>query len=111
MTTLPAIGTYLRPVGRQFAYCLRVLRHFPPSAARSDHWRIEGERWGMDRDQHRPINDGHINPGHYIDLGPTAIPGVWRDPWDYGGYARWQCCPLYYRAIDCNAAGQKDLFA
>jgi hypothetical protein len=102
---LPPIGAFLRPVGKGFAYCLRVLRHFEK---RNGYPSIECQRWGME--DLRPVDDGHVSRGHYVDMAPTGIPGVWRDPFDFGGNPRWRCCPLYYRLIDSDASGQRGLF-
>lgn len=100
----PPIGAFMRPVGRGYAYCLRVVKVFPPDA---DDPRpvIEVERWGMAND--RPVRDGHHDHGWLRNLVP-ALPGVWRDQWPFDT-PRWTCCPLYYRLMDTGPNGQMEL--
>ena len=100
--TLPPIGSFLKPVGAsKFHWSMRVTNHW-------DDGRISYERWGLK--DGRATDDGRVTPGHVGDLVQTSIPGVWRDPFDFGGHQRWTCCPLYYRAIS-SPTGQQDLFA
>ncbi len=99
---LPPIGAFLRPIGiHGFCWSLRVTHHW-------DEGRIEYERWGLK--DGRVIDDGHVMPGHVRDLVPTLIPGVWRDPFDFGGHQSWCCCPIYYRLTN-GPTGQGDLFS
>ena len=100
--TLPPIGSFLKPVGAsKFHWSMRVTNHW-------DDGRISYERWGLK--DGRATDDGRVTPGHVGDLVQTSIPGVWRDPFDFGGHQRWTCCPLYYRVIS-GPTGQGDLFA
>lgn len=72
---LPAVGTFIRPVGYfSRSYCLKVT-HQPPSGLR-----IVGQRWGLQNK--RPINDGHVGGEHCIDLTPVR-PGTWKSPKHY----------------------------
>lgn len=100
--TLPPIGAFLKPVGAsKFHWSMRVTNHW-------DGDRIGYERWGLK--DGRVIDDGRITQGCVGDLVQTSIPGVWRDPFDFGGHQRWKCCPIYYRSI-IGPTGQGDLFA
>ena len=108
MGGMPQIGQFLKPVGTvKYQYTVRVMRVWPPGPNHLD-WGIEYERWGLKDGQ--PFDDGHVVDKCYTELAPTAIPGVWRDPFDCCGNDRWRCCPLYYRAIDTNKHGQQDMF-
>lgn len=105
---LPAIGTFLRPIGLiRYGYCLRVMRQFHGSAVEEPG--IEYERWGMQ--DGRPHDDGHVKGGYFIDLNPGPAPGVWADVCRFGSDRAAWLEPLYYRAIDCDDTGQRSLFA
>lgn len=99
----PAIGTYIRPVGRVYAYCLQVVKVVPYDDGSQEQWHLM--RWGMD-DNHQPVADGHQNTSYLSGLTQVA-PGVWRDVWEHAT-PRWDCCPLYYRKL--SPKGQQDLF-
>lgn len=100
----PPIGAFVRPVGLGYAYCLRVMKVWPPHKQDS-RTVIEFERWGLENGI--PVRDGHQNRCWESDLVP-AIPGVWRDQWPYDT-PRWGCCPLYYRLMDTGPKGQMEL--
>lgn len=88
----PPVGSFLRPVGKEYAYFMRVLRVYP--ATKNDGECIEYERWGVD--DGAPVRDGQQNKGWVRGL-RQVLPGIWRDTCDFGGNPRWSCCPLYYR--------------
>lgn len=102
----PPIGAFLRPVGKSFAYCVRVLQVYP--AEPGDDECVEYERWGMDGNR-QPVDDGHHGKGWVRNL-VQVLPGVWKDFSTFNGFTRWDCCPLYYRLIDHDQDGQKALF-
>lgn len=105
---LPAIGTFLRPIGLiRYGYCLRVMRQFHGSAVEEPG--IEYERWGMQ--DGLPCDDGHVKRGYYIDLLPGPAPDVWAYTCRFGIYSAAWAEPLYYRAIGCDDSGQQELFA
>ena len=93
MTTHPAVGAFLRPVGN-FLYCLRVTEVRTGNAHGLIH--IETERWGMEQKQ--PVRDGHQYRSWVRDLRPV-LPGVWREEGHRSDWAS-RCEPLYYRLID-----------
>lgn len=103
---MPPVGAFLRPVGRGYAYCMRVVKVWPTSKD-SPRITIEYERWGLENET--PVRDGHQNYGWNSDLVP-ALPGVWRDEWPHQT-PRWSCCPLYYRLMDTGPKGQMELLA
>ena len=102
--TAPAIGTYIRPVGRSYAYALRVVKVLPEDDEGPEQWHCE--RWGLRDGQ--PFNDGRAGDKSYLSGMKEVLPNVWRDEWE-AATPRWACCPLYYRGIDAPH-GQKELF-
>lgn len=95
---LPAIGTFIRPVGVSgYRFSIKVCHVFP------DHGRVQGERWGMQ--DKRPIDDGHRSHGNCFDLVPVA-PGVWKDAGDGDWYDK-----KYWVAVPGDERGQLDMFA
>ncbi len=99
----PTPGIWLRPVGRWYGYCLRVVRVYSPDT--QDHLEsVEFERWGLDTATQAPVRDEHAN--HLWCSGLLQVlPGVWRNT--CGRHYE----PLYYRAMDTCPYGQKELFA
>lgn len=100
----PPIGAFLRPVGKGYAYCLRVVRTFPPTQE-DPREGAEFERWGMKNQT--PVKDGHQD--HCWLTGITRVlPGVWKDEWPHNT-PRWTCCPIYYRLMNTGPKGQMEL--
>lgn len=101
----PPPGIWLRPIGRGrwYAYCLRVVRVFPPDSRDSLEC-VQCERWGLDRAAQIPVRDAHADHSWHRGL-RKVLPGVWRAPIWY------QTGPLYYRAMTTGPRGQIDLFA
>lgn len=117
MSELPALSTFLRPIGIcRYAFSLRVVRHFPADRNSSSNG-IEYERWGLRCA--RPYDDGHVSRGYFLDLEPTRITGVYRCPPttnDDGGYEGYRYAqpsvhlwPTYYR-VTCGPDDQIDMF-
>lgn len=107
---LPPLGTYLRPVGMlPYQYCLRVVQQFLPGPA--DDWApgVEVERWGVA--EGRPVDDGHVARGGYLDLLPSTIPDVWKERCKALGWPALWAEPVYYRRMPTGGDGQTDLFA
>ena len=100
----PPIGAYLRPAGKAYAYCLRVLEVYPPD---QDDPRegLKLERWGLAGGV--PVKDGHQSNSWLRGLRRVA-PGVWKDQWEFDT-PRWSCCPLYYRLMNTQPKGQLTL--
>lgn len=107
--TQPPAGAWIRPVGRKYRYCLRARKSWLPEDRAEPYPTTEFERWGLDREAMRPVRDGH-HALCWISHLYMIAPGVWRDTYDFGGNARWQCCPLYYRLMDTDPVGQVGLF-
>lgn len=98
----PPIGAYLRPVGRPYAYCYRVIAVTPATDGDMTVWELE--RWGM-TEEHAPVRDGHQHTRWLRDLRPAGQ-GVWRRP-----HAPIWGEPLYYRQIsELEQTGQLQLF-
>lgn len=102
--TSPPIGAYIRPVGREYTYALRVLKVLPEDNEGPEQWQCE--RWGLK--DGKPFNDGARSGIHYLDGLKEVLPGVWKDEWEFDT-PRWRCVPLYYKRIDAHS-GQKELF-
>lgn len=110
----PMSGSFIRPAGRGYAYCLEIVRVIAESDKGPEQWQCR--RWGMDENK-QPIKDGHSEMCYLNDL-KTVAPGVWKDEWKHQA-PRWICCPLYWRAIDlddplyllCKSTQQMALFA
>ena len=101
----PPPGAWLRPIGRLYGYCLKVLCAHPSDSARSSLAVLECERWGRD-DSGLPLRDGHQHITWERGL-QQVLPGVWRDT----SSARWGS-PRYYRLMPpAMPRGQIDLFA
>lgn len=102
----PPIGAFLRPVGRSYAYCLRVVKVHPPDEY-DEETCVEFERWGMENGT--PIKDGYQNHVWLSNLVP-ALPGVWREQCPYYPQPRhWAHSPLYYRQMDIGPSSQMEL--
>jgi hypothetical protein len=100
----PELGSFLRPVGKGFAYCLELVGIYPPSKD-EPRMTFEFKRWGMK--DGRPFYDGHRDHSWLKGL-RQVLPGVWKDEWEFDS-PRWCCCPLYYRSIDTGPNGQMQL--
>lgn len=91
----PPIGAYLRPVGRLYAYCYRVLATHDVTTD-DDEPTTELERWGIEG--RTPVRDGHQHT-HWLRGLRQVAPGVWRDTTaDSWG-------PMYYRLMPTPAGG------
>jgi hypothetical protein len=104
-TRLPEAGTILRPIGwHGYGYCLRIRRDCGDGVAHC-------QRLGLRDDRRTPFDDGFTGRADdiWIDLEPTNVRGVYREPFDkrFGWSAG---CPIYYRVADRDANGQSDLF-
>lgn len=94
----PPVGAFLKPVGKDYSYFVRVLCVYPETETNAEC--IEYERWGVDKDT--PVRDGKQNKGWVKGL-RQVLPGIWRDTYDFGGNPRWRVCPLYYRLVTTPA--------
>ncbi|MCK9386145.1 MAG: hypothetical protein M0Q15_16160 [Nevskia sp.] len=111
--TAPMPGSFIRPAGRGYSYCMEIVRVIAEDAEGPEQWQCK--RWGLDENK-QPIKDGHSDM-HYLNNLKTVAPGVWKDEWNQPT-PRWSCCPLYYRAIElsdplyfrCNSRQQLGLF-
>lgn len=106
-TQQPPVGAFIRPVGKGYAYCYKVLRVFGPTKDQPREG-IECERWGLDKDG-TPVRDGHQTHSWLYGL-RHALPDAWRDEWEHPTQ-RWMCCPLYYRLMNTGPRGQMELLA
>lgn len=97
----PQLGSYIRPVGKFYAYCYQVICIV--ADANGEQWQVK--RFGLD-DARRPVTDGHQHM-HYLDGLQRVAPGVWKDEQDAD--TRWSCEPRYFRQM--TAGPQKELFA
>lgn len=104
MTTYPPPGTYIRPVGKDYGFCLRVRSIIPPTKHRPSIW--TSTRFGKtSAPDHQAVKDGHQSTDTMEGLQPTCIHGVWADrdrPWSLG--------PLYWREMNPER-GQLEMFA
>ncbi len=104
--TIPAIGSFIRPVGR-YAYCLEVINVVPLDRHGPSQWQCK--RWGLTDDK-QPLNDGHHGMSYLDGLVPVGQ-NVWKDLFE--GAGRWHVGPRYFRQIDIKplVTRQLDLFS
>ncbi len=98
----PLTGAFLRPVGRWYRYCYRVLGVLPEDKDGPEV--IVAERWGVD-ECGAPLRDEH-DAKHWLTGLRQVLPGVWRNMSETTPMG-----PVYYRVTGTGPAGQKELFA
>lgn len=104
---LPAPGSFFRPVGHVYGYCLEFVEVKTPTRG-GTHWVNVWtmRRWGMTDDQ-QPVDDGHINIecDDFIPISDAKVLKCrhWARDTSYGHG------PRYYRQIDVKGQ-QQSLF-
>jgi len=107
VTNHPEPGTYILPVQTfRVAYCLRVERVVPCLGRSPGLVQLQCKRWGLD-DAGQPYDDGH----HGQSLHTDVFMPVGRTAWRCTTPRPWDGLPIYFKKINFEPKGQKDLFA
>ncbi len=107
MMAHPEPGTYLLPMQTfKVAYCLRV-EHVVPCDDRAPRLvQLQCKRWGLNN-VGQPFDDGHHEKSYHTDVFRPVGPTAWRCTKD----RPWSGMPIYFKKINFEPKGQKDLFA